>query len=224
MNNPRLNAIARIITAAGVDSVIDIGTDHALLPIHLVKTKAITKALATDIAKGPLTTARANIERHNMEKSIQTMQAAGLEGLPEGYNALVIAGMGGRLIMSILKGRGAYIAGFKRVILGPQRDVAALRAFCHSMGLKIVDEILIHDKGHYYNVLELAPGHEEPYSQAGYALGQRLIDKACPVLNLWLVERSRKIEGILPKLNTTSQSYIKHRAEYAMICQILEGT
>ena len=48
----------------------DIGTDHAYLPIWLVKKEVIKKAIASDINMGPLQKAAFNIRRYNVGKPV----------------------------------------------------------------------------------------------------------------------------------------------------------
>ena len=53
---PRLQAAASLVRGGGI--LADIGTDHGYLPIHLVETGKIDKAIAADIGKMPLENAR----------------------------------------------------------------------------------------------------------------------------------------------------------------------
>jgi tRNA (adenine22-N1)-methyltransferase len=45
--------------------VADIGTDHGYLPIWLLKSGIINEAIAADIGKGPLSSAKENALRHS---------------------------------------------------------------------------------------------------------------------------------------------------------------
>ena len=53
---PRLEAVASQVLAGR--PMADIGTDHALLPLALVRGKTVPSAVAMDVASGPLQTAR----------------------------------------------------------------------------------------------------------------------------------------------------------------------
>ena len=85
------------------DQFIDIGSDHAYVPI-LMAQRGSKKILATDIHAGALKIARKNIMDAGSEDVIQTQLADGLSGVvTEGYDTLVIAGMGYFTIEHILK-------------------------------------------------------------------------------------------------------------------------
>ena len=97
----RLQAAANLLTKC--KSVADIGTDHALLPIHLVREGIAKKVIACDIAKGPLDVARANVTRFGLEDKIELRLANGLDGLaPNECNQITILGMGGETIADII--------------------------------------------------------------------------------------------------------------------------
>ena len=82
----------------------DIGTDHAYLPIWLVKKEVIKKAIASDINMGPLQKAAFNIRRYNVGKQVDARLSDGLELIfPNEADDIVIAGMGGELIADIIE-------------------------------------------------------------------------------------------------------------------------
>ena len=83
--------------------VADIGTDHAYLPIYLALENKITRAIASDVNEGPISKARENISKYNLDNTIDTCIAKGLDGIDK-YSPtdIVICGMGGELIAKIL--------------------------------------------------------------------------------------------------------------------------
>ena len=62
-------------------SVIDVGCDHAKLPIYLIENGIIERAVATDIKEGPIKNARKNIEANGLSDRIKTNLSNGLDGL-----------------------------------------------------------------------------------------------------------------------------------------------
>ena len=81
----------------------DIGTDHAFLPIMLVKDGTVPKAYACDITEGPLSIAKKNIAHEGLNDRIQPILSDGFTHVPYDVQCAVIAGMGCDTIISILE-------------------------------------------------------------------------------------------------------------------------
>lgn len=100
--NLRLNKLATMVDQDA--RIADIGTDHAYLPIELVKSGKVNFAIASDIGKGPLDNAKQDIKEAGLEGKIETRLGAGLETISakDNIDTIVIAGMGGNLMSQIL--------------------------------------------------------------------------------------------------------------------------
>ena len=87
------------------DRVADIGSDHAYLPVYLIKTKQINFAVAGEVIKGPFETAQRQVQKSQLQEQIMVRLADGLAAIKESdaIDTIVIAGMGGQLIASILE-------------------------------------------------------------------------------------------------------------------------
>ena len=93
--------MASMVTTGGI--LADIGTDHAYVPIALVQRQKIKGAIAMDINEGPLARAQEHIRAARLEEYIQTRLSDGAEALlPNEADSILIAGMGGELILHIL--------------------------------------------------------------------------------------------------------------------------
>ena len=131
--------------------VADIGTDHAYLPIFLLKAGRVRFAYLTDINEGPLDRARENaIEAGVADKTscILTDGIAALSGL--GITDFTVCGMGGELIAEIIKGADFLKDRDIKLILQPMSREGALRAFLYKEGFTIEREIYSYDAGKYY--------------------------------------------------------------------------
>ena len=84
-------------------TLLDVGSDHAYLPIALMKSGRIAAAIAGEVVEGPYQSACQNVQKEGLSQQIQVRLASGLKALsPEdSVDEVVIAGMGGRLIASI---------------------------------------------------------------------------------------------------------------------------
>ena len=97
----RLKTVAGLV---GLDMVLaDVGCDHGYIPIYLMQKRQIPKAIAMDVNEGPLLRAKEHIQEWGLEEYIETRLSDGVKALQPGeVQSIVIAGMGGRLILKIL--------------------------------------------------------------------------------------------------------------------------
>lgn len=118
----------------------DIGTDHGYLPIRLALDGKIESAVAADVCIKPLKSAESNIEKYGV-KNIKTVLSDGLQNIsPEDAYDIVIAGMGGELIASIIENTPWICEDNRRLILQPMTRADSLRSFLCANGFKILYE------------------------------------------------------------------------------------
>jgi len=136
----RLSLAASFVREGSV--VADIGTDHAYLPIYLVLSGISKKAIAADINEGPLERARLNCEKYDVSGRISFCLSDGLKELPlteASVTDIVICGMGGELIASIIDASDYVKHPDVRLILQPMSQAAKLRAYLSENGFCTVD-------------------------------------------------------------------------------------
>ena len=117
----------------------DIGCDHGKLPIALVQAKRIRKAIASDIAEGPLEMARENLEKYKAGAYIELRQSNGFSAYQPGEaDCAVIAGMGGHEIRQILEqAPEGVLENMQTLILQPQTEPEQVRYALHEHGFQI---------------------------------------------------------------------------------------
>lgn len=211
----RLRAVASYVTAGY--RLADIGTDHAYIPIELVRTGHIPSAIAMDVNRGPLERAEENIREHGLSEEITTRLSDGFSALEPGEaEAAVIAGMGGGLTMRILRD-GARVANtLRECVLQPQSEIEKVRAFLLEEGFLFIAEDMVEEDGKYYPMMKVRPpagqtGEPEKWDETELRYGRELLRKKHPVLRRYL-EREKKIkEQILIGLRTQDSSRIAER-------------
>ncbi len=98
----RLNAIGKWIPSGR--KIVDVGTDHAYLPVLLAQEGKITGAIAIDIAEGPCAAAQRTVELYGLGSIIEVRCGDGLSIVAPGEaDIAVIAGMGGVTMVDILE-------------------------------------------------------------------------------------------------------------------------
>ncbi|MBS5793351.1 MAG: SAM-dependent methyltransferase [Clostridiales bacterium] len=201
----RLNKIAQKVTQNGI--IADIGTDHAYIPIFLYKNNRIKSGIACDISKGSLQKAKDNIKKYNLQDKIQTRLGNGLEkiSLQDNVDTVIIAGMGGMLMIDILE-KGKYILeNVKELILQPQKDVDKVREYLHKNNFKIIDDEMLKDDGKYYTIIKSIKGEEDIlYKKEEYVFGRFEINNKCQILKEYIEEQLYKMEIVLKNIKETN--------------------
>lgn len=129
----------------------DIGTDHAYIPIELIKSGKCERVIATDIRKGPADTAARHIKKQGL--NIEIRVGSGLSVLKPGETEdIIIAGMGGKLICSILA-EHPQTAAASTLILQPMNGQYELRKFLRENNYKTAAEDLTVEGFKVYNLL-----------------------------------------------------------------------
>lgn len=161
MLTPRLKLIADLVEGK---TVADIGTDHAYIPIHLMKNGRCDRVIASDVNKGPSEIAKNHIKSEGLEIEVRT--GSGLSVLMPGeVQDIIIAGMGGKLICEILEAN-AEVAKNSRLILQPMNGQYELRTFLLKEGYNISYEDLALEGFKVYNVI-VCDMNKEPLTYKG---------------------------------------------------------
>ena len=210
----RLQTIADFVKKDAV--VADIGTDHAHIPIYLIKNNIISKAYACDINKGPLEKAEENINYYGV-KNIELRLSNGLEKLKtDEADTFIIAGMGGELIIDILDRGQGFFDKKNTFILSPHTKIEEVRNYLLRKGLKILKEDMCIDEGKFYTVMEAVyTGKTFSYTKGELLFGKYLIDNKNPVLFEYLKKERQKYLNIISAdgINDTRRRELKDRLD-----------
>ncbi len=157
-----------ILKYSGGQTVADIGTDHAYVPIELIKTGKAQRAIASDVNKGPLDIAGCNIRDEGLDGKIETRLGGGLSVLEKGEaDQIIIAGMGGELIQSIIEA-DKEVALAAELILQPMNEQYELRRYLMSSGFEIIKEDIAVEGFKVYNLMLVKKGDAVPFEKDIY--------------------------------------------------------
>ncbi len=152
MLSERLQAIADFVPNGAC--VADIGCDHALLSIYLAKSGKAKRVLACDIKEGPLSVARANVEKVGLLGQIELRLCNGLDAVAQGeVDTVVIAGMGGEMMVDILSRAPWLQRAGVHLILQPMSRAEILRDYLYRNGFSIATERVVTEHGHSYSLM-----------------------------------------------------------------------
>lgn len=183
---PRLRAIAALVPE-GCACLADIGTDHGYIPVSLVLEGRVRRAVAADLRALPLDHARRTAGAYGVEERVDFRLGDGLSVLRPGEaDVLVVAGMGGDAIVSILSAAPWSRAG-PLLLLQPMSKAEVLRAWLPLNGYQVFSEELVQDKGVLYPILSVRGG-EMPPASGGQAWGGFLLE-GDPLYGLYIADR-----------------------------------
>ncbi len=191
----RLEAILNMVTPKL--RVADIGCDHGLLGIALRQRNIAPAVLACDINEGPLLHARANVAAEGVD-GIEFRLTDGLCGIaPCDAQCIVIAGMGGPLMESILSAQSEIAHSASELILSPQSDIEHFRRYLQENGYRIVSEDMVYDEHKYYVILKVNQGRMCWENTAEFRYGKILLREQHPILHQFLLDEKQYFAKLL---------------------------
>ena len=191
--NARLKKIGDLAPANSF--CLDIGCDHALLDIYLVHKNKNIKAVASDIAEGPLEQAKENIKRERLEKEIEVRLGDGLSTYSKEIDTIIISGMGGRNIIGICKKDLKILKNIDTLIISPNNYQEDVKRYLCKNGFYIENEEFVKDKKFIYQIIIFKKGKHK-YTNIEYFFGPVFLVKK-GVLFREYYEREMKSREIL---------------------------
>ena len=215
----RITSIARHIDKNAV--VADIGTDHAYLIAYLLTSGKINKAYACDINKLPLENARETLEKYDLTNMVELVLTDGLNGLNiSEIDEFVIAGMGGKTIISILDSCKKNLTD-KKFILQPMTKFEHLREYLITNGFEILcEDPVVSGKFVYTLIVCKKTGINQNKSPDYKYLGE-IINSPLPEKERYLkriyINIKRRLEGLM---KTTGHE--EEKATYRAVIEKIE--
>ena len=150
MASQRLQTLASLCPTNG--PLVDIGSDHGQLLQILFAQGFNFPLYGSELS----TSSFQSLKKSTEDYPVRVYQADGLNQLPIGVTTIVIAGMGGLLIIEMLTKGLASLTKIQSLVLGPQRDVHKLRHWLADHGWAITQEkfVLEADQGYPLIVAE----------------------------------------------------------------------
>ncbi len=168
---PRLLKIASLVPQNSV--LADVGTDHAYVPVYCILNGICPRAIAMDINEGPLNNAEETVRHYGVCDKVELRLSDGLCKLyAHESDTVVIAGMGGLLIKSILE-QGKLKEG-TTLILQPMLAAKELRQYLYDSGNAVTDEYLAREDKKIYNIIVAKVGSKTEYTEEDIIIGRNI--------------------------------------------------
>ncbi|MBY8949360.1 tRNA (adenine(22)-N(1))-methyltransferase TrmK [Pseudomonas sp. SH10-3B] len=161
----------------------DIGSDHAYLPVALMRRGVIAAAVAGEVATTPFRAAERTVVDNGLEQHITVRLADGLAAIQpaDAITAISVCGMGGETIRDILDSGKACLNGCERLILQPNGGEQPLRLWLMNNGYRIVSEELLRENRFYYEIIVAERATPVSYSAEQLYFGPLQMQARSPV-------------------------------------------
>lgn len=190
----RLVKIASFIKKGA--NVADIGADHGLLEKYLLDNKIVESVFAIENKRGPYEILKNNLKDYNVILSLSD----GIEAIPSDIDTVVIAGMGGNLIVDILKKNVSKLENVEQIVVDAHKDLELVRREIVKLGYVIEKENIVLENSIYYFVISLVKG-KATYDDITYEWGLNI--KRDPLFDEY---RNKEIQRLSKNLESCKAS------------------
>ncbi len=216
----RLDTIVSLLPKC--DTVVDIGCDHAYVPIKLIKNNIAKKCIACDLRKGPLEVAKKNIQQNGMCDKIETRLGFGLSIINKfEADCIIIAGMGGTLIRNILEEGSDKISPNSVIITQPNIYQQDVRKWFYQNNYDIYKEKLVLEDKRIYNIICAKYGKtKKEVLEFEYYISDELLKD--PLCKLYMENMLRKYKKALHSMKDMKNTDNNLKNKYLFLVENLE--
>lgn len=212
----RLETIASFINPHTV--LADIGSDHAYLPAYVCLHDETIEAIAGEVSKGPYERAKETVTMYKLQDRIHVRLGSGLSVITEDDNVstIVIAGMGGGLIASILTEGKAILPHIERLILQPNTNGYIVRKTVLANGFTLTEETLVDENEHIYEIIvaNRLGKDPSPLTEKELLFGPLLMEESSDIFKKkWQVEYD-KLNYVMEQLKKSKTDTSKELQRY----------
>lgn len=219
----RLKSIASFLPEGAYFA--DIGSDHAYLPCYKCLRDPASRAIAGEVNEGPYERAKKTVHAFKLEKQIDVRLGDGFDILTakDAVKQVVIAGMGGSLITSILENGKQKLKTVERIIVQPNVDERGTRKWLHQHQYSIVAEMILEEKGHIYEIIVADKKAESLHlTEEEYLFGPVLLRNQTEIFRKKWQQRYDKLQQIIEQMKKANIINEKKVAWFEMQLKMVE--
>lgn len=182
----RLERVAAHVPAG--TRLADIGSDHAYLPVALMRRGLLQAAVAGEVALTPFRAAQRSVRENGLEASISVRLASGLQAIEaqDRIDVITLCGMGGETIRDILEADQERLGGEELLVLQPNGGGQPLRLWLMEHGYRIVAEEVLRENRFDYEIIVASPDGPMAYSAEELYFGPLLLrERSAAFLAKW---------------------------------------
>ena len=195
----RLLSLASLVSKGSF--VADVGSDHGALPIFLTNEGISPLTQAIENKKGPFSRLqKAVYEEASDPESILLSLSDGLSDLDPRMDTVVLAGMGGLLISSILEKHPEKLEKVKTLIIDAHKEKKEVLLTTAKLGFKVAEEIFIEEDGIFYSLWKLEKTAERiEYSETELLFGPYESHRKGEVWRRYMASEEKRLNNLLAK-------------------------
>jgi tRNA (adenine22-N1)-methyltransferase len=148
----RLGAVASFVDEGA--GIADVGSDHAELPIFLFEKGTIRFAEAIENKPGPFSIMKKALSHSGFLSRCRLSLSDGLAELDPKADTVVLAGMGGPLIVKILSSHKEKLSQVKTIIVDAHSERPLVIGVLANLGYRLSDSAFFFDAGIAYDVMK----------------------------------------------------------------------
>lgn len=194
----RLSTIYKMVPK-GV--VADIGADHGKLIIALFEGGIISHGYAVENKKGPYTRLVKALTEKGLEEDIVPLFSDGIRDLPSSVHTVIIAGMGGSLIVDILKKYPGKTKQIDTLIVDAHNAVPKVREEVCKLGFIIADEKMVKEGDIFYEIIKFVRADIATYDENDIEFGPILRQEKSAIFKDKYESRIHEIDNLLNNKN-----------------------
>jgi tRNA (adenine22-N1)-methyltransferase len=138
--------------------IADVGSDHAQLPLFLLEEKRIIGAEAIENKEGPYERMSRAVGLSPFRDQIALSLSDGISCLNEKVDTVVLAGMGGRLILRILQAGQAKLGSVRYLVVDAHNERPLLIGELGKSSYRLAKASFFYDEGIPYDVMLFEKG------------------------------------------------------------------
>ena len=209
----------------GAETFADVGCDHGYCSEYVLKNKLCEHVILSDVSKGSLEKAERLLAPYIRSGKAISVLGDGFVGVPNTVDEVLIAGMGGHEIVSILSHkRHGFMP--KRFVFQPMHDSEKLRRYILENGGYIERDFTFRDVK-FYDVIVGGRATSEkqtaPYTDAEYEFGRENLQCMPDDFTERTKKQIRNLEKYLKEPNLQEESKIELLKRKERLQGVLNG-
>lgn len=177
--------------------VADVGSDHGKLIISLFETGKIKFGYAIENKKGPYNKLVKALNDNKLIEYVIPLFSDGISELPSCVNTIVLAGMGGDNIVSIIKSNPEKLKNVSTIVVDPHSNAMQVRDEITKLGYSIAEEKIIKERNIYYEIIKFIKSDLAFYTDKDLEFGPCLRSEKSAMFKEKYSERIKKIDSLL---------------------------